>query len=907
MLRMPRTHFTQLDPEYFETINRYRPGRELLDIVEQCNPEGWQLEPGGFWSYCKPAGYVSQIQGWKIHISGMRTTASELLKRIVPLLVSENIAFKFCSDLRMVRLSNNKNWPRTGAGKFMTIYPDNPEQFASIIERLAKSTSDMVGPYILSDRRYKDSKVVFYRYGEHKGLGRVNAHGERIPCILAPDGTRVSDERVAFFRVPPWITDPLGGNDGRVNFTNAVLLKGRYRVTGAIRYSARGGIYIAEDLQSGSNVVVREARPLLDDPAGPQYAFRLLEKGARILQKLEATMLVPKFVDLFQEWEHLFLVEEHLEAESLWGHAMRFTADRATSSRDLFKQLKRTVQELVRGLEVVHSHDVLMRDLTKSNVLFKVDGQIKFVDFEFAYESDRDDPPFHGWTEGYASPEQLRSETPTVREDHYALGGLILDIITFTASGLGLNRSGILAALKQRLEDLGLPGVIFQAVSGLTTSSPNERWGATQVLEAFDSVPVMSISTAPFESARGTFPPERPLPTEELKKKIRETVEGIRAYILSKIDYGRDDRLWPCSPDVFLTNPVSFEFGATGIAFYLFRTGGSIPDGVLEWILKHTSPQTCPPGLYMGISGISLLFLEIGQVQKAKELLERSYDIDRIHEVPGLYEGASGWGLASLLFWKKTKEELYLSRAIKIGKQLLANAKFEQGSAYWESGGTIPLGLGFGASGVASFLVYLAAEAHDTEFLELAKSAVDFDIANATWVSEAPLWYPTRDAAPDTPKSPHMRHGTCGVGTAAIRLFMATGETRYRRFADICATTVCSRFTNKLWQDYGPSGYGEFLLDMYSFLGDETYLNNAFYIADGILPYRMHRPEGIAFPGPELLRISCDFGMGSGGIGLFFQRLLNPNTGRIFLPEEILMGQHARNLQEIKSYARVAE
>src|ERR1051325_6469153 len=119
----PRFFLTFLDPEYFETIDRYQPSRELISFVEDLTGDRWHSKPGGFWTNFAPNNFAHQVQGWKIHVSSNVETAVELLRRIVPLVVDENIAFKFCSDLRMVGLGNTKNWPRTGAGKFITIYP----------------------------------------------------------------------------------------------------------------------------------------------------------------------------------------------------------------------------------------------------------------------------------------------------------------------------------------------------------------------------------------------------------------------------------------------------------------------------------------------------------------------------------------------------------------------------------------------------------------------------------------------------------------------------------------------------------------------------------------------------------------------------------------------------------------
>jgi len=73
---------------------------------------------------------------------------------------------------------------------------------------------------------------------------------------------------------------------------------------------------------------------------------------------------------------------------------------------------------------------------------------------------------------------------------------------------------------------------------------------------------------------------------------------------------------------------------------------------------------------------------------------------------------------------------------------------------------------------------------------------------------------------------------------------------------------------------------GESLLDMFLVTGDESYLQKARQKAIQTLLFTIDRPEGIAFPGRFLFKISHDYGVGGAGIGLFLLRLvqLAPRT-----------------------------
>jgi serine/threonine protein kinase len=898
----PAYFYTLLDPYFFESLDRYRPSNELLDVVKPRLDETWAITRGGFWTNIRPKAAPRLPQGWKIHVSSTVEQASETLGRIAPLLVQRHVGFKFCSDLAMVQLSLNKNWPRTGGGKFITIYPVDLEDFKRLIEDCYQVTDGMAGPYILSDRPYRDSRVVFYRYGEHWGDGGVNAYGVRVPTLVSSTGERLSDERLPYFTLPPGVTDPFTpivpleppGEDG-------VLLNGRYRVTMAIKFSNMGGIYQAQDTFTGQDVIIREARPML---AHMDYdAQRLLRKEARILQTLRGTGLLPEFIELFGQWEHLFLVQEKLEAENLWAHAMDFALDDGASAASLFKNLRKTAHEIVRGLRTIHEARIVLRDMTRSNVLFTDKGEVKFIDLEFAYELDGADPPVAGWTTGYASPEQMRNQTPTFADDYYALGALFLDMVSFTAPGLGLNREGMLRSLAMDLLDFRQPEGIVEIIGRLTSPDIAHRWTPEQALVAFDALPRPTDRT-PLFPKRGRRA-DRPRPRDALRSEVARTVEGIADYVLRHSDHSRDDRLWPASGDVFHTNPVQLQYGAAGTAYFLLHAVGEVPQDDVGWVIEHLRTRPLPPGLHSGAAGVALLLSDLGESAHASSLMDVARESHQLLALPNLYYGAAGCGIANLALWSRTGDSRFLEDAVAIGKELMGSAREDEHGLSWEADGYFRLGYGEGQSGTALFFLYLYAATDDARFLQTGLRALDFDLSYAVDIDFGVLWFPHIAAKPGDPKSPHIRYGSAGIGTAALRAYLLSAEERFLRWAERCAHTVSTRYTNKPWHDYGMAGYIEFLLDMYKFLGDEAYLNTAWHIAERLVVHRIEMPEGFAYLGQDLERISCDFGMGSAGIGLALYRLLNPKTPRLILPDQLLV--QAREPEDILGEPSVQE
>jgi serine/threonine protein kinase len=890
----PEFFYTLLNPDFFEDLGAYQPAPEYRRIVEKEVGSGWQIKPEGFWTHCRPNKYTSLVQGWKIHISAMPSTAVETLVAVVSLFVDSGIEFKFCSDATMLRLSLNKNWPRTGTGKFITAYPKDERQFISLIDECHCATKGFVGPYILSDRPFRDSKVVFYRYGEHSGVPGVNWLGRRVPRLQSPDGELVSDERLAYFWLPPWVRDPFSDRAIPVRPSeDGILLGNRYRVMGAIKFSSTGGIYMADDTATNEPVIIREARPHLQEATRDFDVRAAIAKEARILQRLGPAGVTPRFIDLFEEWDHSYLIQERLGgAESLWGHAMNLMFEEKVTPAMWFERVVDVMREIVRGLELVHAAGVVLRDVTRNNVMFTPDGRVHFVDLEFAFETDRSEPPVAGWSPGYASQEQLRTERPKPAEDYYALGVLLLDMIAFTAPGYDLNRDGTLRAFRMALDDLRLPRELLGVVEGLTAREATKRWTAKQALNTLERIHPPTCSTE-FLFHRGNKPRLRPSAGEALRNEIALTVTRIGDFILAHTDLTRRDRLWPCSGDAFHTNPIQLEFGATGTLLFLIETDREVPEGTTDWIVQCADRYPCPPGLMSGLAGVALGLLAAGLEHDARRILARSArDVKGIFERKGFYFGAAGWGTANLHFWRATGEAEYLHAAVRVGDELLRTQVEDEKGLSWDSDGVVELGFGQGQAGIAAFLTFLYCACGRSEFLAAARRTAQFEIEHR-WESEYDLlWFPNVGASPGAPKSPHVRHGTAGIGGAIVRCYAASGDGALLAFAERCAHVVSRRQTNKIWYDYGLAGYGEFLIDMYQFTGDDNYLNTAFHLAEAILPFRIERDEGFAFPGNDLLRISCDFGMGSAGIGIFLNRLLNPDRPRLLMPDDLLRVTH---------------
>lgn len=354
---------------------------------------------------------------------------------------------------------------------------------------------------------------------------------------------------------------------------------------------------------------------------------------------------------------------------------------------------------------------------------------------------------------------------------------------------------------------------------------------------------------------------------------LRETNHGLARHMLATMDPARADRLFPPDTQTLQTNALSVGHGACGTALFLHDVLGELPQAVRDWLLAQpVDLATYPPGLYSGLAGVAWSFAELGLPERGLELMARVPASPLAFESSDLFGGAAGWGLAALALHLRTRDAKLLELATRAGEHLVRTARPTDAGLHWrgEEGGAVPLGFARGGSGIAFFLLSLWRVTREPSFLEAARRAMDFEVAHGQERNGGLVWGVDVD---DKGYRPYWLKGGAGVTSTLIRFHEVLKEPRYlelaRKAARGCEVTFSA--TPHLFE--GLASVGETLLDMYRVTGEARYLELARKKARQTLLFRLERPEGVAFPGRFLLRISHDLGMGGAGIGLFLHRL----------------------------------
>lgn len=854
--------YLYLDPDYYETLDKYRPqSSEYLDCIRALIPSGWTVNPSGIWCMVTPPSDEMPDQGFKIHVSAVPTLGRTTLERCVAPCIAMGVPFKFLIDPIIHGFANGKSFSRPQSGKFITIYPADESSFKSLLEALHEKTRDLDGPYILSDWRYPGSRVLFYRYGGFRRITKLDIRGYRTHQIVAPDGTLVEDQRRPYPQHPPWVHDPFAQN---LDYPTTIVLKERYEVEDVLNHANTGGVYRARDRISGQTVVLKEARPHIGSSVGwPWDAVTLLKHEFDILKTLEETGFAPRAFDIFQEWENWFLVEEFIPGDPLtqfraWSEFNPILQQNPNEDdlRRFCRIFSRITRQLCRALKEFHRRGIIFGDLSPSNIIISPKSfRVKFIDFEGAYRKG-DEIYVPLFTPGFVSKRRMVGQPPRPEDDWYALGHVLYSMILPVEGLFYLNPGARSKFMDEITRDYGYP-----------TELKNWIFRIMQGKNGFFSLTRLRKPRTPHRRTN--------------RRAVQLTLNRITDEILHNMQTERDDRLWPADPHVFESNPLNISSGALGIATFLKKYTGNVPDKALRWIRQSSIDlESYPPGLYVGLAGVAWALDLMGERIRAEEAMRLVASSPLRGERPDIFYGASGWGLAALYFYRRTGEKTYLDMARQAADIVHSLVSKQRKGWFWpDPEGDTFYGYAHGASGMAYFFLKCFETTQNQNDLETARSLLNYDLAHAIREGHARAWsYSEKNKT----LSPYWRVGTAGVGSVLIRFYRTLGDRRYLRWAEQAARYLRVKYAVTPGQFMGLAGIGEFMVDMYTITGNKEYLRQAWRLAHSILLFRIPRKHGYAFPGRDLFRISYDFSTGSAGIGIFLHRLMNPAEPRIF-------------------------
>jgi eukaryotic-like serine/threonine-protein kinase len=225
------------------------------------------------------------------------------------------------------------------------------------------------------------------------------------------------------------------GNPEGTGVKPSLLIRG-YEVSRRIAIGGMAEVFLATQVGPSGfrrHVVLKRIHPHLAEE--PQFLSMFLNE-ARIAADLSHPNIVHIY-DLFQDGPQSYVIAmEYVHGETVFG---LFRESRQRNIRISYGHIARMIMAVCEALHYAWEEPspdgrvrrIIHRDVSPSNILLGVDGQVKLADFGIAKALQSE-----GLTKvatlkgkyGYMSPEQVRCEALDNRSDLFALGAMLYEM-----------------------------------------------------------------------------------------------------------------------------------------------------------------------------------------------------------------------------------------------------------------------------------------------------------------------------------------------------------------------------------------------------------------------------------------------------------------------------------------------
>lgn len=845
------------------------------DYSELLKAHNLDYKPADLYYY--QIGELYRVQGWMLHVSTARFAIRELISLIIPELIKEDVAFKviYCNEAATMLMNGELGYAHIG--KAIRIYPDNDEQALSLAERLIELTSTLRGPAVPSDIYL--GGTVYARYGSFNAALRPNTYGQMERYYYAENTRLVKDECPVPFTMPDGIAWPFGSLAPSVPFkvhNIGSVIGVEYQVVKVLKADSKGSVFKttrASDLLLQHYLVKEGKHGMIIDRAGRDVQERLRWQYQLQLD-LQDMLPVPRVYDLYEENRNTYLVMEYVSGESLTGRVRRVFNGITWMDLDKATKLKLIsyVQRLIEYLQVLHSYGYIHRDLVPDNFLFDDRDRLVMIDLELAYNVPNayPSPPFALGTDGYMSPEQAKTETPTEKEDTYALGAMMICVLTsFSPRGSGLGHP---ANLEETLRFFICDDEVSALIARCLSTDPLDRPELTVIKEKVDAFH-KRVSTLHGEAL--VSGKEMQSPMLEIRRVIQH---GINAFNTSTL--AGDENLWFSNSVGVNRLVVNEQFGkvyycgmAAGIGGvnYILARARKLRVDLTELLptlennyryVEHVflkNIQNAPAGLYYGCYGFAMALCESIRSQFIEEDsngLIRGH-IDACLKLPcngiDIESGAAGLGLALLnylsIFASDEMEELLQKTIDSILAQQLSDGSW----VVKDAGG----GFSHGVTGIVLFLLHCNHRRADRNL----EQAIDRSLI---WLVNA--YKRTTFASKNQLDNSSLHEGDLGIALCFIYAFEYFKNPSYQKVAvEILLTRPEHPIVRNLGLLNGLAGLGEVYLDAYRVFRDERWCKRAEWIVHIISRTVLYESDASCYWHTKGETPTVDMSTGSGG------------------------------------------
>jgi class 3 adenylate cyclase len=272
---------------------------------------------------------------------------------------------------------------------------------------------------------------------------------------------------------------------------------GRYEVLRFLGEGGRKRVYLAQDTLLHREVAVSAFKS--EDVE--ETALVRARREAQAMGQLGDHPNVVTVYDIGEEGSELFLVSQYMSGGDLAGLIAQ-----AQDRRLGVDETVRIAIDIVRGLEHVHAHGIVHRDVKPQNVWLAPDGTAKLGDFGLAMAADRSRLTVEGTmlgTVAYMPPEQGLGRPADARSDLYSLGAVVYESLCGVPPFVGGDAAAIISQHVSTIPVApswhrpDVPRSLEKLILNLLAKLPEERpQTAAEARSAFEAISAASAAPA---------------------------------------------------------------------------------------------------------------------------------------------------------------------------------------------------------------------------------------------------------------------------------------------------------------------------------------------------------------------------------------------------------------------------
>lgn len=438
----------------------------------------------------------------------------------------------------------------------------------------------------------------------------------------------------------------------------AQLIHQRYQFIQTLGAKNNGQVTLVGDTQQAGHpsYVLRQMHLPLKNPRQREFCLLLLHKQAQKLAQLSYDASVAHLRDHFVDGDYFYLVEEYIPGYSL---EQKLSAGKRYSA----KQAWQLVQELLKILEFVHSHDVIHRNIKPDRIIYRqTDHRIVLVGFgffrEIIYQTARQQAltalPLDPSVTAYMAPEQVAGKSQP-NTDLYSVGLIAIQALTgLDAATIAQSLTPEMPAVPAWATKLALTPSAIAFLKKLAQPSLAQRYrSATAALQSMSPAGLLGSSLPPSSPPAAQLAPPLDPPPNGQSPPVRVKGKPLPpppkpASSLVPVTPARPlpAKATAAAP----TAPVSTESLAPTIAASPART-------------EPKPPRRQPPRVIWGLGVLGLTVLVILLVGQVPQRLVALYWLTRgaQHQAAADWDGALT-AYDRVLDWRPGQPQAYFHR-----------------------------------------------------------------------------------------------------------------------------------------------------------------------------------------------------------------------------------------------------